>query len=648
MTSTVTVQQRVATIAIVHHANQYVITDGYDNRMGISSVVGARGSSTGFLRVLDLHEQYRVPLNLHMSGTLLESLAWHCPGFFSKVKGLANMGLLELVGGTYGQNMMRFFSREHNLRQINEELLLYKNFLDWDPRKVTTFWATERLWETDALAPILTNTGLLNGGYRNVILDDRLLYPTSGRPSPRELFDYQHKWDPHNFQMHRIKNSNGLCVLPISFDLRQNIPPHAPQNLEKTRTQLNWLLDINKHYDNGLIAVYADDMEKVAGVGWDPKGPDQFENLLKWVSQTPTVRTVKLGDWTSSHNPAGEKSIDPGSYLELVKEFEAGENYENWYYDPRWAPYREYYNWSEARVRELESRGADPALIELAWKILLATTWQTAWHTPQTGAHGEKNSDKGPSAWAKAIASHSRLAAIVAEAAYWMRDQDALSHAYLRDIDRDGNLELVMKNDSLFAVFSPQNGGRLVYLFTTRSPPGRLVIGNPIDDWNLLEDLHGYMDVPPNHPGALSDVGFEHDNYIVDIPVPEGDSVAVRLRNSEKNSSGFGVEKNILLQQGHHTLQVDYALPDSMSKLSTEIGFSPDYLELLRSGAGSVKQYSPTDEVRGWATMNVTVGARIDARYSVWDSPRQEKFGHGYLLRVTGLRKFTIWVGGED
>ncbi len=218
MNTAVTVQREVGALAIVHHANQYMVTDGYDNRVGISGIVGTSSSQTGLLRVLKLHERYRVPFSLHISGTLLESLAWHNPDFLSEVNRLAGLGLLELIGGSYGQNMMRFFSPEHNLRQINEELLLYQRYLDWDPKRITTFWPTERLWETEAMAPVLTSGQLMNGGYRHVVIDDRLLYSTTGSPSPRQLYDYNHSWDPVNFQMHRIKNGMGLCALPISRD----------------------------------------------------------------------------------------------------------------------------------------------------------------------------------------------------------------------------------------------------------------------------------------------------------------------------------------------------------------------------------------------------------------------------------------------
>ena len=641
-------QKPDVSIAFIHHANQFLITDGYENREGISSIVGTRNSKTGLLYILELHRRYQVPLNLNISGTLMEALAWHRPDFFSDLKGLAKLDLLELLGSSYGQNMMKFFSIEHNLRQLNEQLFLYENLLGWKSEKIKVFWIPERLWDTKILASTLTNRKLRNEGYQYVVIDDRLLYPDKLNPSPRRLYDQTQTWNPNNFNMYSIQDGCGLCALPIANNLRQNIPPREKMNQERVKSQLAWLLDVNLTYGTPPIAIYADDMEKVAGVGWDPNGPIQYESILEWVSENPYVHAVKIGEWTSMHRPLGEISVERGTYVELMNEFGASETYDNWYYDPRWTPYRNYYTWAENRVQKLASDGADQSLIELAWKVLLATSWQTAWHTPKTGAHGDLNSDMGPSPWIRATASHSRLAAIMAEAAYWMKDKDSYAHAYLQDLDEDGDAELVIKNNMLFAVFSPRRGGRLVYLFSINGPSGRLVVGNPIDDWNLLEDLHGYMDMPANHPGAFSDVGYEHDNFDAIIEVSKGDEVNVRIRNIQEDSSAFGTEKHITLKRDQNAISINYILSDSVAKkFSTEIGLSPDYLKLLRYGQLGLKEYSPSSDVRGWSNGDITVWIKLSNEASVfWDNPRQAKFGHGYMLGLTSLsRCFTVWLG---
>src|SRR5688572_20948812 len=100
-------------LALVHHANQFLITDGYEQREGISDIVD------GMFRVLEVHNALRVPLNLHISGTLLEAIAWHSPPSVQRLRQYINAGLIELVGSSYGQNIMRFFRPDYNRQQLN-------------------------------------------------------------------------------------------------------------------------------------------------------------------------------------------------------------------------------------------------------------------------------------------------------------------------------------------------------------------------------------------------------------------------------------------------------------------------------------------------------------------------------------------------
>ncbi len=658
--------------AFVHHANQFLITDGYANRSGISEVAGKQGSKTGLLNIIEIHRKYRVPLNIHISGTLLESLAWHCPEFLHELESLSKLSLLELIGSSYGQNMMKFFSHEHNLRQLNEHLLLYENLLKWEPHRIKVFWVPERLWDTKILAPVLGDRELRNGGYKYVILDDRLLYSDFGKPSPRSTYDKCPQWDPKNFVKYEIAQGCGLSVIPIAYNLRQNIPPRSSENLASVVSQLWWLLDTSlSSIQSDHIALYADDMEKAAGVGWDPNGPMQYENFVKWISTNRNHFTcVKVGEWASTHKPIEKRNVERGTYLELMNDFGAGESFERWYCDPRWTlPYSQYYEWTERRVMELSKSGADPSLMELAWKVLLAMSWQSAWHTPKNGAHGDPNSDGGPSPWIKAAASHVRIAAITAEAANWMRtkadnhsdrdeDDDAYGSvdAYIQDIDWDGNSELIVRNNSVFSVFSPLHGGRLVYHFDVRSlHGGRLVIGNPIDDWNLLEDLHGYMDRPPNHPGAFADVGYEHDRFEVtqierSSLAKERAEIRISLQDVQKNSRAFGLTKKISLMQNEPIIRLDYSLPPQLTDFSTEIGLSPDYMQLLKCGRAEVVEFRPKTNIRGWSNKGVSVWAGYynDTSSVFWDNPGQAMFGHGYMLRITSLdRFFSVSIGVE-
>ncbi|MBV9500456.1 MAG: hypothetical protein JO138_13880, partial [Acidobacteriaceae bacterium] len=285
--------------AFVHHANQYLITEGYDNRHGLRAAVGSIGSKSGFAWVLELHRRYNIPINLHLSGTLLEAIAWHQPDFLFWVRELFEAGLIGLVGSCYGQNVMRFFGYEHNLKQLNEELLLYKLHLGIDPELVKVFWPPERVWDTPRMAPVLKDSRLLNHGYQYTLIDDRVLLSVNGSCSPRKTYDSKPRRDPELYQACTVQDGHGLIALPIASHLRLNIPPTSESQFHELREHCRWLTTLDwDSSDSALIAVYGDDMEKAAGLGaWNKDAPQQFEAVLRWISETPSIRPVRICDW---------------------------------------------------------------------------------------------------------------------------------------------------------------------------------------------------------------------------------------------------------------------------------------------------------------------------------------------------------------
>ncbi len=633
--------------AIVHHANQYIITNGYQNREGLDDVIGVRGGDTGYLKVFQLHLAYKIPFNLHLSGTLLEAILWHHPDFLIHLRDLRREGLLDLVGSCYGQNIMRFFSDRHNLNQLNEEITLYRQHLGVEAQDLKIFWLPERVWDTKRLAPLLTDKKLPNRGYEYVLVDDRLFYPVKDGSVSRKVFDLGRKRSHTDFCACRIDQSNGLTALPISSFLRHNIPPQ--DSLEGLEKHFRWLAAENFKSKCSLIAIYGDDLEKSAGCcGWLQRGTERYETFLKWLVKNSWVHPVKLNEWAGRCDTC-EIPIEVGTYYEMSRHFGAGEDYEKWYHDPKWGKYRNYYAWSEEKVSEVSAKGANPSLMKMAWKHLLASAWETAWHTPPYGTHGSNSSPQEPSPWIKAIASHSRHAAIIAEAAYWMKHKDQTSRAYLQDIDHDGEDELILKNDWIFAVFSPACGGRLIYLFSVSGIRGKMIIGNPCDDWNWMEELNKYMEIPANHPGALADAEHENDRYEVALLETRGDRTRVVLINREEKNEAFNLKKSLKFGPKSNEIEVTYQLPGGLKNLSIECGLSPDYLHLLRFGqyrSRAIRDFN----TRGYSINGVSVWVRLkDSRKTIFDDAAAREFGHGYAIRIQ-VRKspFTIWIGTDQ
>jgi starch synthase len=622
---------------IVHHANQYLITDGYDNRDGITSIV------RGYEAVLRLHHGYGIPANLHLSGTLLEALAWHRPEFLDFVKELVAERLIALVGGTYSENVMPLFSDEHNRAQLDELFGLYDDLLDCPPRRLKALWIPERVW-APALGTLVTDPSLRNGGYRYVLLDDRLRFPLANGDGtdPRAMFDSTgpyhnvHDRPPRTgFHIDRpwVMAEQDLVLLPISAPLRYWIPPRRKGHWEE-------LEDLFEHHPSQeRVLVYADDLEKTAGVGGWQNDLASYDAFLKWLSQAPGISFPLLDEW----RPGGGISALPvghGTFYELANAWGAGEDYGRWASSSAWKPYRCMFERVADAVERTASSKADRGLVDLARKHLLASAHETAWHdATDTG-------ERAPAPWSRAVASHSRACLPMCEAA---RSLPAVRKhsAEIYDIDEDGVAEVVLRGPRFFVVLSPRWGGRIIYLFHEGATAGAMSIGNPSDHWNFQETLNRYMDRPGNHPGALADAGHEHDPYDVSLVVTSESHITVELVNVS-SSALSGALKTFSLD-GSDGLNVCYRLPDGVAELDITSCLSPDYLTLLRRGGRHVRPLLEVDR-RGVCNRGTSVWITSAPQESTtWTERASSHPGHGINVAVKArCSHFHLGIGWSN
>ncbi|MGY1663003.1 glycogen/starch synthase [Geodermatophilus sp. SYSU D00705] len=625
-------------LALVHHANQFLVTDGYPDREGLGALVA------GYSALLRLHERYRIPVNLHLSGTLVEAAAWSGPGLLDDVRRLRRAGLLSLVGGTYAENVLTAFDPEYNRRQLEELFWLYERHLGCRPEELEICWVPERVWDTDRLAGVLTDPSLPNGGYRYVLLDDRLLYPVHGEGGVDDRADFDGA-DPAGpppadaLRPYTIAGGNGLQVVPMSTRLRYWLPPEDRSHWRS----LARVAELPTAPGDDTVLVYADDMEKSAGVGpWHPSALGRYEAFLRWLTAQPNLAPVPLPTWLRERRrDPGTRVLQRGTFVELAHDWHAGEDYRGWSEDEAWRPFRDHLARARQAVARAESVGAEPRLTALAWKHLLASGYETAWHdTDHPG--------RPPAAWAKAVASHARAATVLAAAARWLGQPLRPVGAALVDVDEDGTDELVVHNRRLFAVLAPEHGGRLVYLACRDRDGGVLVVGNPTDDWNRQEDLNRYMDAPANHPGALADGGAVHDRFAATVRL-EDDAVRVDLVDVEDASPSAGLRKQILLDEDAAVLLVRYDLPPTMTGAVVDTCLSPDYYSLLRFGAGAVHRQggacwrgARTGRVGAWVAL-------APDESTCFGEPPGPHPGHGVLVRVQAATdSFHLVVGTGD
>ena len=157
------------------------------------------------------------------------------------------------------------------------------------------------------------------------------------------------------------------------------------------------------------------------------------------------------------------------------------------------------------------------------------------------------------------------------------------------------------------------------------------------------------MDVPRNHPGALAEIGFEHEPHDPTIILAQGPAAHARLENKQPGSTAHGLAKDVLLScYESNVLTVDYTLPATLPGISVEFGSSPDYLNLLRRGRSILRSYDCAG-VRGWTTETTAVWVKPeDCTSFQWTKPYQEEFGHGRAIRLSvAERQFGVSIGVE-
>ncbi|MGV8846878.1 hypothetical protein [Tessaracoccus sp.] len=584
-------------IAFVHHANQFVITDGYADRDGVST------TAAGYDAVLSLHVECGIPASLHISGPALEAIAWHRPALLARLRTHLDSGLITLIGGTYGENIMPISTPRQNRRQLRAFHEVAEDLLGVPRHELRTAWVPERVWETSTCAPPLRDRDATGVRYQRVLLDDRLTYGlNNGRHagSAREQFDADgpYRWHnegfpdsirgrlrPESLMPYRIADGDGLVGVPIASHLRYLVPPHDTDHLRL----LEELAEDAQQSPEGSLMVFADDLERVAGVaGWE-QGLERYARFLRWLSRSAMLKTVPLDAWCDRVVPEPERPIEAGTYFELAHHHGAGEDYSNWANDPRWSSASLRLDQVEAEVERAESDGAEAGLCRLAERLLMLGRHETAWqdHDPETG--------RAPAPWMKATAAHAADGLPVLAAARWA---NGLTGAGLcvrvADVDGDGHEEILLSSDHLFAVLSPHCGGRLSLLVrrdvdSDGVTTAAVVVGNPADHWNFQSELHQHMHEPPNHPGALSVLGTETHRHDLGRVEVTSEYAIVDLIDVEPGADR-GLTKRVLLTAEGKALVVSVSRPGLPGELRTTVALSPDYLGLLRGGRHRVRR----------------------------------------------------------
>ncbi len=369
---------RTAKYAAVAHANQSLAARTATEAQIYSSAFTNQNLYPGFVRTLETHAMLNVPLNMHISGTLLSSFLWarsadptvDGPTFLQNVKSLIQSGNGALIGGVFAESIMPYFEGQVNQRSIAAFNDLAQTIFGLTTNDIKVMHVPERVihsntnWAHANPAGPLTGKpfqDILAGGYQATYLDEVShlhwwFYPSETNSfsnccgTGNELWagfggcndrDYQHK-------VHKI---NGVYCFMIND--RVDGAKFGPQDngmANDTRyVLLNQALEANDPGNPGgyaLLSLVFDDWEAYAGNCFTCATPnnnaDQWHQTIRWAANHQWIQVVKLKDvltwalsdtnWVIDHGYTYNDSIQTYEWLKRASE----QDYDHWYYG--WSP----------------------------------------------------------------------------------------------------------------------------------------------------------------------------------------------------------------------------------------------------------------------------------------------------------------------
>jgi hypothetical protein len=332
----------------------------------------------GFVRTLDTHTIFNVPLNMHISGTLLSSFLWarqdpsepgyperDGPTFLNRVKEMLQNGTGSLIGGTFAEHIMPYFEGPANQSSIDMFNQLAYDIFGLTTNDMKVMHVPERVFQSNTNWPHADPNGPLKGrpfddilatGYTATYFDevthlhwwfysDETNYFTAnacgekwagfGGVNDRQ---YHHK-------LHKI---NGvLCFMINDREDQEKFGPEDGGMAKDTRyTLLDKALQANDTNNAGgyaQITLVFDDWEAYAGNSFASSTPnnnaDQWNTTVRWAANHPWIQMVNLKDvvtWAQT-DPNWIYEDHPNRYNLGMQTYEylkrsSEQDYDHWYW----------------------------------------------------------------------------------------------------------------------------------------------------------------------------------------------------------------------------------------------------------------------------------------------------------------------------
>ena len=348
----------LAYYASIAHGNQSVNRAGeiaahiYDSQAN----TGISGG-TGFLRTLDTHRIFGVPLNIHPSGSLTVACQWarkpggasdpqDGPSFINEIRQFVDANQNDrpgsLIGGVFAEHIMPYFEGGVNAASIALTDSLNQVAYGISAANAKVMHVPERVIRS------------INTGFSP--LDGHTFEDIAASPYTATVLDeitHLHKWfypgescSPDAGYRHKVHKINGVYCFMINDREDQEKFGNDDGGMMKD-ARLSLLL--KAHYGNSseIVTVF-DDWEALAGKSFDAtsgnsvpnNNPNQYNATIRWAANHPWIKVSNLKDilTTALANPASFV-IDHGMRFDLpLSNYEwllhaSEDSYDNWYYD---------------------------------------------------------------------------------------------------------------------------------------------------------------------------------------------------------------------------------------------------------------------------------------------------------------------------
>ena len=363
-----------AKYAVIAHANQSVATKSGTQNHIYTDDSATTGHHPGFIRLLDSAEMLDVPINLHISGTLLMSFLWATqdptevgldgypsrdgPTFINRVSNFITNGPGSILGGVLAEHIMPYYEGPVNQKSIQQNSKLIEHLFGLTEEDMKVMHVPERVIRSNTNNVHTAATEPLDGktfeeiessGFTATYLDEVThlhwwFYPNEQSNPGWDDFSCG-RWaggqgnDEESYQ-HKVHKINGVFTFMINDREDQSKFGNDDGGMQNdTRyTLLQKALDP----DSSQLTLVFDDWEAFAGNSFASSTPNnnagQFHNTLRWAANHQWIEIVNLKEvvnwatndasWVIDQGYVYDKSSETYEWLKRATEH----SYDNWYY----------------------------------------------------------------------------------------------------------------------------------------------------------------------------------------------------------------------------------------------------------------------------------------------------------------------------